>query len=349
MSKPRCFIAMAFERADTDALYERKIMPLLKRLGITPIIINRSESTDDLNKQIIEQLNACDFCITDLTYERPSVYFEAGYAQRAVPVIYTVRSDHVPPRRSDDGRVHFDLTMKPLIQWKSRTDKTFQRRLEKRVRFGFLHDWNRRQQASDELDKARGEFGRLSVRERLHLLRDVARNAFKRIGFGKWQYEKSREPAYDHVVFDDGTGFWVGERRHGRTLTIVKVKALDSLPKRQMVVLAPDLAWYELQVAIDHAVQGGFKPARLFVHCLIIVLRPISTVQLESVLHNLPAGERPGQYRVSMNLEDRSNNDRQSRPRVPTVATLECVAPVKSEEEFRKVLRTLVPKMVDDV
>ena len=59
------------------------------------MIINRREDNRDINHQIIEQLNACDFCITDLTYTRPSVYFEAGYAQRAVDVIYTVRSDHL--------------------------------------------------------------------------------------------------------------------------------------------------------------------------------------------------------------------------------------------------------------
>jgi hypothetical protein len=41
---------------------------------------------------------SCDhgqrYCSADLRYARPSVYFEAGYAERSVPVIYTVRRDH---------------------------------------------------------------------------------------------------------------------------------------------------------------------------------------------------------------------------------------------------------------
>lgn len=338
---------MAFDHPDTDALYDRRILPVLRRNDITAVIINRRESTRDLNKQIIEQLEAADFCIADLTYARPSVYYEAGYAERRIPVIYTSRSDHIPPRTSPDGRVHFDLTMKPLVRWETPTDKTFSKRLEKRIRGAFLRDWNRRQRASDELDTTRREFGRLSVRERLHLLRDIARNAFRRIGFGQWEYQKSRDPAYDHVVYDDGTGFWVGKRRRGRTLTIVKLKALDSLTKRQTLYLYPDLGAQELQWTLEWANEQGFHPERLQVHCFVFVLRPISTIQLESVLHSIPAGERPGQYMATMTLEDHSSDVRHNRPRVPTDATLECVAPVKSEAEFRAVLRTLIPQIAE--
>lgn len=336
---------MAFNHPDTDALYDRKILPVLRRNDITAVIINRRESTRDLNKQIIEQLEAADFCIADLTYARPSVYYEAGYAERRIPVIYTSRSDHIPPRNSPDGRVHFDLTMKPLVRWESPTDKTFSTRLERRIRGAFLRDWNRRQQASDELDGARREFGRLSVRQRLHLVRDITRNAFKRVGFGEWEYEKSRDPAYEHVVYDDGTGFWIGKRLRGRTLTIIKLKALDSLTKRQTLYLSPDLRPPELQWTLDWANERGFHPTHFALHCLAIVLRPISTVQLESVLHSLPAGERPGQYMVTMTLEERSSGDRTKRAKVQTVASLECIAPVKSEAEFRAVLRTLIPQI----
>ncbi|MBA7694210.1 hypothetical protein ES703_102817 [subsurface metagenome] len=115
--KPRCFVAMAFDHDDTDSLYEKSIKPVLKSLGVIPVIINRREDNRDINQQIIKQLNACDFCIADLTYTRPSVYFEAGYAQRAVEVVYTVRNDHLHKNQPDDRRVHFDLQMKPLIRW----------------------------------------------------------------------------------------------------------------------------------------------------------------------------------------------------------------------------------------
>ncbi len=343
MKKPRCFVAMAFGRDDTNALYERKILPVLGRNHITPVIIDRRESLEDVNKQIIEQLGAADLCIADLTYERPSVYFEAGFAQRAGPVIYTARSDHIAPRSSSDGRVHFDLTMKPLIKWDSPSDRTFAKRLEKRLRAAFLNDWKRQQRASDELVTARHTFSKLSVTDRVRLLRRIAKNVLKQQGFGRWTYEKSRDPAYGHLIWDDATGFSVGRRLRGKHLTLVKVKALDSLTKRQIGFLYPELYQMELQMKLSDVIEGGVRPASFTVHCLVIALQPISTARLESVLNNLPAGEHPGQYVVTAKLEDRSTDDRRS---IPTVATLDCIAPVKSEAEFRAVLRTLIPTLL---
>jgi hypothetical protein len=72
----------------------------------------------------------------DLTYSRPSVYFEAGYAQRVVPVIYTVRRDHFKFKADDPNgnlKVHFDLQMRNIIDWSSASDKRFPVRLRSRV------------------------------------------------------------------------------------------------------------------------------------------------------------------------------------------------------------------------
>src|SRR5215472_9716952 len=54
--------------------------------------MGRLEHNDDIDKRIMKEIKACDFAIADLTYARPSVYFEAGFAQRSVPV--TSRKDH---------------------------------------------------------------------------------------------------------------------------------------------------------------------------------------------------------------------------------------------------------------
>src|ERR1019366_7075649 len=106
---------------------------------------NRRESNDDLNLQIVESLDSADFCIADLTYASPSVYFEAGYAQRAVSVVYTVRADHLGRSQSDDLRVHFDLQMKPLLKWRVPNDSMFRARLERRIRATALRAWRRAQ------------------------------------------------------------------------------------------------------------------------------------------------------------------------------------------------------------
>jgi len=82
---------MAFGRKETDYIYDRFIEPLLRKKNITPVRVDRIEHLDDINNRIISELERCDFAIADLTFARPSVYYEAGYAQRSVPVIYTSR------------------------------------------------------------------------------------------------------------------------------------------------------------------------------------------------------------------------------------------------------------------
>lgn len=87
--KLRCFIAMASGQNDIGRLYTSQIAPALRHQQVTPVLIEKLEHNDDIDDRIISELRASDFAIVDLTYARPSVYFEAGFAQRAVPVIYT--------------------------------------------------------------------------------------------------------------------------------------------------------------------------------------------------------------------------------------------------------------------
>lgn len=185
--KPRCFIAMAFDYEDTDAIYDKAIEPVLKRNDVIPEIISRREDTRDINYQIIEQLNGADFCIVDLTYARPSVYFEAGYAERQVGVIYTVRSDHLKKDQPEDRRVHFDLQMKPIIKWKNPEDATFPQRLERRLRNTVLKDWRRRQKQEKKEQKERQEFNSLSVHDRLQQIRSTCIKALRKHGFTEWE------------------------------------------------------------------------------------------------------------------------------------------------------------------
>jgi len=137
----KCFIAMAFGREDTDKAYKKLIAPTLRHLKIIPVRVDRIEHLEDINNKIMAELKKCDFTLADLTYARPSVYFEAGYADREVPVIYTCKSDHLSGRPNDpygNFRVHFDLRMKNIIPWSSPADSTFSKRLERRVRLAVL-------------------------------------------------------------------------------------------------------------------------------------------------------------------------------------------------------------------
>jgi nucleoside 2-deoxyribosyltransferase len=76
----KCFLAMAFDNADTDQVFDEAIEPVLNSLHIRVLRVDREEHNDDIDDKIFEFLNAADFCIADLTYARPSVYYEAGYA-----------------------------------------------------------------------------------------------------------------------------------------------------------------------------------------------------------------------------------------------------------------------------
>ncbi len=133
----RCFVAMAFGNEDTDKFYDDLIVPVLKNMDAKPIRVDRIEHNDDIDDRIISELERCDFALADLTYARPSAYFEAGFAQgRKVPVIYTCRKDHLLPKADDkfgNFRVHFDLQMKNIIPWSSSSDSKFTKKLAKRI------------------------------------------------------------------------------------------------------------------------------------------------------------------------------------------------------------------------
>src|SRR4029077_16552559 len=116
-----CFVASAFDREDVDAIYDRAIRPVLKQLHLTVKRVDRIEHNDDIDDRILQLMLEADLCIADLTYARPSVYYEAGFVSgRDKPVIYVARADHFRAKDNDpEGnlRVHFDLQMRNIIPW----------------------------------------------------------------------------------------------------------------------------------------------------------------------------------------------------------------------------------------
>lgn len=116
-----CFVASALDHDDVDAVYDRTICPVLKEFNIRPFQVDRVEHNDDIDDRIFQLIDNFDLCISDLTYARPSVYYEAGYAfGRGKPVVYVARSDHFRAQPNDEVgnlRVHFNLQMKNIIRW----------------------------------------------------------------------------------------------------------------------------------------------------------------------------------------------------------------------------------------
>jgi len=126
---------MAFGHEDTDHWYKSTLKPLLRKHGLDPRRVDLITHNDNVDKRILQELGEADLVVADLTYARPSVYFEAGHAHgRELPVVYTARSDHLSPfAKSDELRVHFDLLMRNIIDWKQPGDQSFIRRMEQRL------------------------------------------------------------------------------------------------------------------------------------------------------------------------------------------------------------------------
>ena len=232
---------MAFDQTDTEQIYDNVIRPILIKNGVNPIIINRREDNRDINVQIIDQLNKCDFCIVDLTYTRPSVYFEAGYAQRNVEVIYTVRSDHLRRNQPEDRRVHFDLQMKPLLKWKNPNDRQFPGKLERRLKGTVLKKLEQTSRENKKLQEEKQNFCSLSVNERIKILKRTSIYAFCKARFNNWTLAKFafgrfrtysnsprsyKNPAM-HVA--DKSLIFIAKRRQKRRMIVISIGGFEKL------------------------------------------------------------------------------------------------------------------------
>ncbi len=172
----KCFIASAFGHDDVDAVYDNCVNPLLKQLSITPLRADRVVHNEDIDDKIFELLDTADFAIADLTYARPSVYYEAGYATgKGKPVIYIARDDHFKASdRDPEGflRIHFDLQMKNTIPW-AHTNESFSKQLLARLHY-VLKPLIKKGKADKKLIAEQSKFEHLALYDRLKLLRTKA-------------------------------------------------------------------------------------------------------------------------------------------------------------------------------
>ena len=114
------------------------VKKILARKNIQALRVDEINHNNNIDLKIIELINECNFCISDLTYARPSVYYEAGYvAGQKKNVIYIVRHDHFKVKSNDINgnlRVHFDLQMKNIIDWNvNDKNEKFIKKLEERI------------------------------------------------------------------------------------------------------------------------------------------------------------------------------------------------------------------------
>lgn len=338
---PVCFVAMAFGREDTDVFYEKLLLPTLKSNGVRPIIINRQQSNDDLNIQIFEQLNRADFCIADLTYTRPSVYFEAGYAQRSVPVIYTVRKDHLGKGQSDDLRVHFDLQMKPIVEWTSPTDPSFSGRLEKRLRATILKDWNKKQNEITKFEVSKAEFQELTQFDKLKLLRYRTLYAMRRIGIKMsqwrrveysfrvgWSYSKKSivNGGVDHI--------FASTKSNNKTIE-ASIQAYPSLSKKALYDLVE--AYYR---GISYRESDeGISTDVVLSHIFVLSLKNVTAHQIESAMSNFIPLEKSKRY---SNIFVEDGHIGRKKKKYTVITTFHFLTGLESEYHINRLLDDLM-------
>lgn len=252
MERLRCFVAMRFDEPQTDAVYDKLITVALRKQGIVPIRVDRVEHNDNIDARILQEIKQCNIAIADLTFARPSVYFEAGYAEgSALPVIYTCRKDHLAPQFNDPSgnlRIHFDLSMKNIISWNHERDPKFLKKLVARIKKVVRPIVSNRARIARQKE-SHLRFSHLSIADRIYAIRKILHEQLMSAGFSRcncegchYNYYWLRKKARGYILLSD----WVGEscsksslRKVGYDIT----NDVDKIAKQRCKSNRPVVQW----------------------------------------------------------------------------------------------------------
>lgn len=225
MNKLSCFIAMAFGFPETDYIFDKVICTTLNELSINPRRIDRLNHQERIDQKIKSEIEKADFVIADLTFARPSVYYEAGYAERFLgkSVIYIMAFDHLGKQMSDsfgNFRVHFDLQNANIITWKIQDLDNFMIGLKNRVNY-VIKPINEKRDQEKLIEKERQKFSVLSSIGKRTLIDSFSSTLIMKLGFNKTFYNKN----------------WVNGRRYSKNEQLIYYKNCED--KLDYLLLLP--------------------------------------------------------------------------------------------------------------
>lgn len=270
----KCFIASAFDKDDIDALYDEAIRPVTKSLGIVAWRVDRVQHNQDIDDKIMALMEESDLCIADLTYARPSVYFEAGHMSGSgKPVVFTCRSDHFRSKEDDvfgNLRVHFDLQMKNIIPWTA-PNATFRRKLAARLRY-VTAPMRRAQDAARRQSEQNWAFRLMSNEQKLRALLVVGADLIRRRRFSM--------PANGLISVADCYGT-VGVKNIGNALSVAIVLPALSFTKKRIEGFE-HLGWKveHLELPTKHNLKKGHMRV---IHLFCCSLRALRLTRIEEV------------------------------------------------------------------
>lgn len=340
---------MAFDHNDTDSIFQQ-MKHTLGEIGVSLRRVDRIEHNDDIDDRIILEIRQADFVIADLTYARPSVYFEAGYAQgRPVPVVYTARKDHFH-LRSDDShgnfRVHFDLQMRNIIVWARPGDAMFAKRLNTRV--NKLISPILKQKLTDEAAKHREvSFRDLAMKDQLDLLRRTARHHFGRLGFEITTVDRNQPSDTSIWTLDDWakeyfSGAILGIKRGGRNLRMVFFHPVKSVNKELCQQYRYKLVG--MQGSRDLHEKGKWEPQKVLFDIFVCALSGSNVMRrLSMEIPHLRAGTAAHSLvSESSLLIDRLQSSKQPHRRLEV--TVHVVDSIRRLSNLEQELEVRIPK-----
>ncbi len=258
-------------RSDTNRMYFAQLKPALRVLGIRAFRIDEIHHLENIDSRILKEIDKSDLMVADLTNERPSVYFEAGYGEKkGIPVVYTCRADHLTDRGLVNFRVHFDVRQRPIVAWTNAADRSFSKRLQQRVRAvsqGVLAQLMQDEQAA----KDAATFNRLSPKKRVELMINTATNLAKRSGFIA---DRDREKHYTQ------NSHYLGYRAKANHVTTLFIWSAESFLKKEIKGLWTVWACMDL---FSRKLAERYRPLRRK-DCVVLVSRhPVPSNRVESL------------------------------------------------------------------
>lgn len=115
IKKNTAFILMAMDKNKPELQdIHMAIKEVCAKFGINAYRADELEHSDRITDLILREIELCEFIIADLSYERPNVYYEVGYAhsKEKRPILY----------RKQDTRLHFDLAVHNVPEYKNTTE-----------------------------------------------------------------------------------------------------------------------------------------------------------------------------------------------------------------------------------
>lgn len=311
----KCFVASAFEREDVDEIFDSVVKPVLKAENMRAMRVDRVEHNDDIDDKILALIADCDFAIADLTYARPSVYFEAGrISGLGKPVVYMVRNDYLR-QPAGDLKVHFDLQMKNIIGW-SKPGLTLRNRLGSRIRHVTRPLFAEKDR--QEVLKFQGVlFNALSWVDRAADIRNRTRKALRDAGYSMLRHQPG----------SDDAGYRVTERG----TDVVALYIEQSFGKQDLRRLLGDMAFRTVRRDIAAAAGTDLPPARAF-DALCMASRSVPASRVSNICPTFYHLE-PGPFR-----------DPSPPARVFRATSLHVLCP-KSYEDLDRLLELHVPEL----